>query len=80
MSDGGDGFIGGGKPAPGRRCPICRRPTSDDYRPFCSRRCADVDLGRWLSGGYVVPGGDSDADDDGNATSPDQKDGSDADD
>jgi uncharacterized protein len=38
------------------RCPICQKPSSDDYRPFCSRRCADVDLGRWLTGGYAVPG------------------------
>lgn len=37
-------------------CPICRKPTDPAYRPFCSRRCADVDLGRWLSGSYVVPG------------------------
>jgi len=26
------------------------------YRPFCSRRCADIDLGRWLTGSYVIPG------------------------
>ena len=37
-------------------CPICRKPTDAAYRPFCSRRCADVDLGRWLTGSYVVPG------------------------
>jgi endogenous inhibitor of DNA gyrase (YacG/DUF329 family) len=37
-------------------CPICRKPAHQDYRPFCSRRCADVDLQRWLSGGYVLPG------------------------
>lgn len=37
-------------------CPICAKPASDTYRPFCSRRCADVDLGRWLTGGYAVPG------------------------
>ena len=37
-------------------CPICRKPTSAEYRPFCSRRCADVDLGRWLTGGYAIPG------------------------
>jgi uncharacterized protein len=37
-------------------CPICGRPRSAQYRPFCSRRCADVDLHRWLSGGYVLPG------------------------
>ncbi|MFC7706384.1 DNA gyrase inhibitor YacG [Plastorhodobacter daqingensis] len=37
-------------------CPICGRETVPTYRPFCSRRCADVDLGRWMSGSYVVPG------------------------
>jgi uncharacterized protein len=37
-------------------CPICRKPTDPAYRPFCSRRCADVDLGRWLTGSYVIPG------------------------
>ncbi|HEV7227152.1 DNA gyrase inhibitor YacG [Brevundimonas sp.] len=38
-------------------CPICRRAPADaKYRPFCSRRCADVDLQRWLGGVYAVPG------------------------
>jgi hypothetical protein len=37
-------------------CPICRKPTAPAYRPFCSRRCADVDLGRWLSGRYAIAG------------------------
>jgi endogenous inhibitor of DNA gyrase (YacG/DUF329 family) len=37
-------------------CPICKKPTDPRYRPFCSRRCADVDLGRWLTGRYVIPG------------------------
>ncbi len=41
--------------APGR-CPICGRPSQDNYRPFCSRRCADVDLSRWLRGSYAIPG------------------------
>jgi endogenous inhibitor of DNA gyrase (YacG/DUF329 family) len=36
-------------------CPICARETDPKYRPFCSRRCADVDLGRWLTGGYAIP-------------------------
>ncbi len=36
-------------------CPICGKETDPKYRPFCSRRCADVDLGRWLKGVYVVP-------------------------
>jgi endogenous inhibitor of DNA gyrase (YacG/DUF329 family) len=39
-----------------RPCPICRRPAAVAYRPFCSKRCADVDLQRWLSGAYVIPG------------------------
>ncbi len=37
-------------------CPICNKPLVAQYRPFCSRRCADVDLGRWLKGGYAIPG------------------------
>lgn len=38
-------------------CPICRQAEPDPkYRPFCSKRCADVDLGRWFSGRYAVPG------------------------
>ncbi|MDP4026057.1 DNA gyrase inhibitor YacG [Methylobacterium sp. NEAU 140] len=43
---------------PGRRtpaCPICGRPTDPAFRPFCSQRCADVDLGRWLNERYVIP-------------------------
>jgi hypothetical protein len=37
------------------RCPICGQPTRPEARPFCSPRCARVDLGRWLSGDYAVP-------------------------
>jgi endogenous inhibitor of DNA gyrase (YacG/DUF329 family) len=37
-------------------CPICRRePADPKYKPFCSRRCADVDLQRWFTGGYAIP-------------------------
>ena len=36
-------------------CPICARETNVKYRPFCSRRCADVDLGRWITGKYAIP-------------------------
>ena len=36
-------------------CPICREETVQEYRPFCSRRCADIDLARWMSGSYAVP-------------------------
>ncbi|HLH94246.1 MAG TPA: DNA gyrase inhibitor YacG [Xanthobacteraceae bacterium] len=39
-----------------RRCPICGKPAVTEFGAFCSRRCADVDLNRWLSGVYVVPG------------------------
>jgi endogenous inhibitor of DNA gyrase (YacG/DUF329 family) len=37
------------------RCPSCRRPAVARFRPFCSKRCADLDLHRWLSGSYAVP-------------------------
>jgi endogenous inhibitor of DNA gyrase (YacG/DUF329 family) len=39
-----------------KACPICGKPREPRYDPFCSRRCADVDLHRWLKGGYVIPG------------------------
>ena len=45
-----------GAPAAKAGCPICGAPRQAAYRPFCSRRCADVDLNRWLTGGYSVPG------------------------
>jgi endogenous inhibitor of DNA gyrase (YacG/DUF329 family) len=38
-----------------RKCPICGKPADAVLQPFCSKRCADVDLHRWLSGVYVVP-------------------------
>ena len=41
-------------------CPICARPADPRYRPFCSRRCADVDLARWLRGDYAIPGDPAD--------------------
>jgi len=37
------------------KCPVCGRPIEARYRPFCSKRCADIDLGRWLKEGYRVP-------------------------
>jgi endogenous inhibitor of DNA gyrase (YacG/DUF329 family) len=39
-----------------KKCPNCGKPTDPKYDPFCSRRCADVDLHRWLKGTYVIPG------------------------
>jgi endogenous inhibitor of DNA gyrase (YacG/DUF329 family) len=48
-----------GEPAKGTvkgpKCPICGKPASTDYRPFCGKRCADLDLGRWLKGAYAMP-------------------------
>jgi endogenous inhibitor of DNA gyrase (YacG/DUF329 family) len=44
-------------------CPICNRPAIEAYRPFCSKRCADIDLGRWLNGDYVLSGDDSEDED-----------------
>ena len=41
-------------------CPICNKKTDAKYRPFCSKRCADVDLGKWLKGSYAIPGRDTD--------------------
>ena len=42
---------------PTRPCPICGKPSAQAFHPFCSARCADIDLNRWLSGAYVIPGG-----------------------
>ncbi len=42
-------------PAPAKACPICGKPATAVFRPFCSRHCANVDLNRWLSGKYVIP-------------------------
>ena len=52
------------KPKAGRRsgkrgakpCPICGKPATEASQPFCSERCRDVDLNRWLSNSYVIPG------------------------
>lgn len=38
-----------------RGCPICGKPSAPDVRPFCSKRCADVDLQRWFTGAYAIP-------------------------
>jgi uncharacterized protein len=47
-------------PAKGKRsakkCPICGKPATEASHPFCSERCRDVDLNRWLSNSYAIPG------------------------
>lgn len=37
------------------RCPLCGKPRAARWRPFCSKRCADVDLARWFRGDYAMP-------------------------
>jgi uncharacterized protein len=47
---------------PAKPCPICGKPAERAFRPFCSPRCRDVDLNRWLSGRYVIPARDDEED------------------
>jgi hypothetical protein len=59
-------MVSGKQPASGYgRCPICRAKAELDFRPFCSKRCRDIDLARWLGDGYAIPGGLEDSDEDG---------------
>jgi uncharacterized protein len=44
------------QPLEGGACPICGKPRDAKLRPFCSKRCADLDLARWLKGEYAIPG------------------------
>ncbi len=46
---------------PAKRCPICGKPAIARYRPFCSKRCADIDLGRWFGEAYRIPVEEEDA-------------------
>lgn len=55
------------------KCPICSAQAAAAFKPFCSKRCADVDLHRWLSGGYAIPAveaDDVDGEDDGGDVEP----------
>jgi uncharacterized protein len=53
----------GDKTPPAKRCPECGKPASPATLPFCSPRCRDVDLNRWLSGSYVIPGKENEGED-----------------
>ena len=52
---------------PKRPCPECGRPSVRDTYPFCSVRCKNIDLNRWLSGAYVLPGAEEETGEDGGA-------------
>jgi len=65
-SDGGSGAAkpAKAKPVRAKACPICGKPATEASRPFCSERCRDVDLNRWLSGSYKIPAAPADDDED----------------
>jgi uncharacterized protein len=56
-----------------KRCPLCGKPAEREFKPFCSKRCTDVDLNRWLSGVYAIPVKETD-DEDGERAPPTQVD------
>jgi endogenous inhibitor of DNA gyrase (YacG/DUF329 family) len=43
-----------------RKCAVCGKPTVRQFHPFCSKRCADIDLGKWLTGRYAIPAVETD--------------------
>jgi endogenous inhibitor of DNA gyrase (YacG/DUF329 family) len=52
-----------GRAKPAKPCPICGKPANEASRPFCSERCRDVDLNRWLSDSYAIPAAKDDDED-----------------
>jgi uncharacterized protein len=48
---------------PAKKCPICGKPSTEASKPFCSERCRDVDLNRWLSDSYSIPAAKDDDED-----------------
>jgi endogenous inhibitor of DNA gyrase (YacG/DUF329 family) len=59
---------------PEKPCPICGKPAHADLRPFCSKRCADVDLNRWLSGVYAIPVKENESEDENDQVRPASRD------
>jgi endogenous inhibitor of DNA gyrase (YacG/DUF329 family) len=53
-------------------CVICGKPQAERYKPFCSKRCADVDLHRWFTGAYTVAGAEDEDEDGGTASGGDR--------
>jgi uncharacterized protein len=58
-----DAGPGKGTPKGSKPCPICGKPAVEASRPFCSERCRDVDLNRWLSNSYAIPATEDDDED-----------------
>ena len=58
---------------PRRPCPECGRPSERATYPFCSTRCKEVDLNRWLSGSYAIPVRDDEEDEDGTSSPPERE-------
>lgn len=48
---------------PKRPCPVCGKPSQQKFHPFCSSRCAQIDLHRWLGEGYAIPASEPEQDD-----------------
>jgi len=59
------------------KCPECGKPRQARFAPFCSKRCQQIDLGRWLKGSYVIPGNPDEAPADPGAPTPARPDGED---
>ncbi len=57
------------RPFVSKPCAICGKPSTERYRPFCCKRCADVDLHRWMTGAYAIPVTE-DEDEDGESAPP----------
>ncbi|MBL4595602.1 MAG: DNA gyrase inhibitor YacG [Robiginitomaculum sp.] len=45
------------------KCPLCKKPSADATKPFCSKKCQQIDLGRWLKGIYAIPVRETEEDD-----------------
>lgn len=63
--DAGPASDGGNRPIRIARCPICGKVTEQRFRPFCSKRCADLDLSRWFNGVYAVAATEEEVGDEG---------------
>jgi len=55
------------------KCPVCSKQVATEYRPFCSKRCADIDLNRWLTGVYAVPATEEEDEDGDRPRQPDEE-------